>query len=92
MKLCHHMRVLITLVMETFKRHILNISYLSRSADVVSAREKLEHSVGLEVVVRVLTVPAEGGAWLARTGGVGGLSGSDIVLSGLTQGEDLNKQ
>ena len=37
---------------------------------MVSAREKLEHSVGLEVL-------AEGETWLARTG-VGGLSGSDI--------------
>ena len=66
----------------------MNISYLNRSVDVVSAREKLEHSDGLEVVVRVVTVLAEGEAWLARTGCVGGLSGSDIVLSCPTQGED----
>ena len=52
---------------------------------MVSAREKLEHSVGLEVVVGVVTVLTEGEAWLTRTGGVGGLSGSDIVLSGPTQ-------
>ena len=71
-ELCHHVRILITLVMETLKRHILNniISNENRSVNVVSAREKLEHSVGLEV-------PAEGETWLARTG-VGGLSGSDI--------------
>ena len=30
--------------------------------------------------------------WLARTRGIGGLSGSDIVLSGPTQGEDWDKQ
>ena len=87
MKLCHQVRVLITLVMETFKRHILNISYVNRSVNVVGAREKLEHSVGLEVVVRVVTVLIESEAWLTRTG-VGGLSGPDIVLSGPTQGEN----
>ena len=58
---------------------------------MVGARQKLEDSVGLEVVVRVIDVLAEGQAWLARTGGVGGLSG-DIVLSCPTQGEDWNKQ
>ena len=54
---------------------------------MVGARYKLEHGVGLEVVVGVITVLAdhEGEAWLIRTGGVGGLSGSDIVLSGPTQ-------
>ena len=57
---------------------------------MVGARQKLEDSVGLEVVVRVIDVLAEGEAWLARTGGVGGLSG-DIVLSGPTQREDWDK-
>ena len=59
---------------------------------MVGAGQKLEDSVGLEVVVRVIDVLAEAKAWLARTGGFGGLSGSDIVLSGPTQGEDWDKQ
>ena len=59
---------------------------------MVGAGQKLEDSVGLEVVVGVIDVLAEGEAWLARTGGIGGLSGSDIVLSGPTQGEDWDKQ
>ena len=58
----------------------------------MGARQKLEHSVGLEVVVRVVDVLAEGETWLSRTGGIGGLSGSDIVLSGPTEGEDWNEQ
>ena len=40
--------------------------------------------VGLEVVVRVTGVLAEGETWLSRTGGIDGLSGSDIVLGGPT--------
>ena len=55
---------------------------------MVGARQKLEHS---EVVVRVIDVLAEGETWLSRTGG-SGLSGSDIVLSGPTEGEDWNEQ
>ena len=43
-------------------------------------------------MVRVIDVLAEGEAWLARTGGIGGFSGSDIVLSGPTQGENWDKQ
>ena len=58
---------------------------------MVGATQKLEDSVGLEVVVRVIDVLAEGEAWLTRTGGVGGFSG-DVVLSGPTQGEDWDKQ
>ena len=54
---------------------------------MVDARQKLEHSVGLEVVVRA-DVLVEGETWLSRTGGIGGLSGSDIVLSGPTDRED----
>ena len=87
MKLYHYVRVLITSVMETFKRHVLNIFNVNRSVNVVGAREKLEHSVGLEVVVRVVTVLAKGETWLTRTG-VGGVSGPDIVFSGPTQEED----
>ena len=86
------MRVLITSVMETLKRYILNISNMNRFINVVSSREKFEHRVGLEVEVGVVTVLAEGEAWLARTGGVGGLSGSDIILSGPTLGEDWDQQ
>ena len=59
---------------------------------MVSSREKFEHRVRLEVEVGVVTVLAEGEAWLARTGGVGGLSGSDIILSGPTLGEDWDQQ
>ena len=55
---------------------------------MVGAGQKLEHSVGLEVVVQVTGVLVEGETWLSRTGGIGGLSGSDIVLSGPTEGED----
>ena len=58
---------------------------------MVSAREKFEYSVGLEVEVGVITVLAEGEAWLARTGRVGGISGSDIILSGPTPGEDWDQ-
>ena len=54
----------------------------------MGARQKLEHSVGLEVVVRVTDVLVECETWLSRTGGIGGLSGFDIVLSGPTEGED----
>ena len=59
---------------------------------MVGARQKLEHSVGLEVVVRVSDVLTECEAWLSRTGGIGGLSGSDIVLSGPAEGEDWDEQ
>jgi len=59
---------------------------------VVGAGQELEHSVGLEVVVRVTGVLAEGEAWLSRTGGIGGLSGSDIELSGPTEGQDWDEQ
>ena len=36
-------------------------------------------------MVRVIDVLAEGETWLTRTGGVGGLHWSDIVLSGPTE-------
>ena len=58
---------------------------------MVSAGEKFKHSVGLEVEVGVITVLAEGEAWLTRTGCVGGLSGSDIILRGPTPGEDWDQ-
>ena len=54
----------------------------------MGARQKLKHSVGLDVVVGVTDVLAEGETWLSRTGGIGGLSGSDIVISCLTSGEE----
>ena len=59
---------------------------------MVGAQKKLEDSIGLEVVDRVIDVLAEGEAWLARTDSEAELSGSDIVLSGPTQGEDWNQQ
>ena len=55
------------------------------------AWQKLEHSVGLEVVVRVLGVVIEGVANLSGTGGIGGLCGCDVVLSGPTEGEDWDQ-
>ena len=42
--------------------------------------KKQEGCVGTKVVVRVIDVLAEGEAWLARTRGIGRLSGSDIVF------------
>ena len=59
---------------------------------MVGARQKFEDRVGLEVASRVTDVLAEGEAWLSRTGSEAGLSGSDIVLSGPTQGEDWDQQ
>ena len=64
------------------------ISNLKRSVDSMHAGQKLEHSVGLEVIFGVFGVVIEGEARLtSRTGGICGLSGSDIVLSGFTVGE-----
>ena len=57
---------------------------------MVGAREKLEYSVGVKVMICCLTILAEGEARLARTGGDSGFSGLDIVLSGPTNGEELN--
>ena len=68
------MKVSIILFLKTFKQHILSIAYANRSVNEVSAREKLEHSVGLEVEVSINTVLAEGEASLARTGGSVGLT------------------
>ena len=59
---------------------------------MVCTRQKLEDSVGLEVVVRFIDVLVDGETWLARTRGISGRSGSDIVLIGLTKGEDWEKQ
>ena len=59
------------------------ISNLKRSVDSMHAGQKLEHSVGLEVIFGVIGVVIE----TSRTGGICGLSGSDIVLSGSTAGE-----
>ena len=44
------------------------------------ALQKLEHNVGLEVVVRVIGVVIEGMTRLSGTGGIGGLSGCDVIL------------
>ena len=56
------------------------------------ARQKLEHSVGLEVAVRVIGVVIEGMIRQSGTGGIGGLGGCDIVLSGPTDGENWDQQ
>ena len=55
-------------------------------------RQKLEHSIGLEVAVRVIGVVIKGVTRLSGTGGIGGLSGSDIILSGPTKREDWDQQ
>ena len=49
-------------------------------------------SVGLEVVVRVIGVVIEGETRLTGTGGIGGLSGCDIILSDPTEREDWDQQ
>ena len=59
---------------------------------MVGSRQEFESSVGLEVVVRVNGVLVKGKAWLARTGGIRWLSGSDIVLSGATQEENTDEK
>ena len=56
------------------------------------AWKKLKHSVGLEVSVRVIGVVIEGVTRLSRTGGISGLSGCDIVLSGPIEGEEWEQQ
>ena len=53
--------------------------------------EKLEHSVRLEVAVRMIDIVIESVTRLTGTGGIGGLSGRDIILSGPTEGEDWNQ-
>ena len=52
------------------------------------AWQKLEHSVGLEVAVRVIDVVIKGVTRPSGTCGIRGLSGFDIILSGPTEGED----
>ena len=64
------------------------ISNLKRSVDSMRAGQKLEHSVG-HVIVGVIGVVIEGDAQtMSRT--IRGLSGSGIILSGCTAGEDCN--
>ncbi len=58
----------------------------------MGARQKPEFRVGRKVAIRVIDILSEGETWLARTGGIGGLSGSDIVLSGPTEGEDWDEE
>ena len=55
-------------------------------------RRKLKHDIGLEVVAGIIGVLIEGRTRLTRTGGIGGLSGSDVVLCGLTLGDDCDQQ
>ena len=43
-------------------------------------------------MVRVIDILIESEASLSRTGSIGGLSGSDIVLSGPAEGEDWDEQ
>ena len=57
-------------------------AFVNRSDNVVSTREKLEYSTVLEIVIRVITILSEGETWLTRARSMGGLSGSEIVLSG----------
>ena len=53
------------------------------------AWQKPELSIRLDIVVRVLGVVIDGEAWLMRTSGIGGFSGSDVEHSGPTQGEEV---
>ena len=55
------------------------------------AQEKLEDSVGREVVVWVIGVLVYSETWLTGTGCIGGLSGSDVILSGSTERKDLQE-
>ncbi len=59
---------------------------------MMGARQKPEFRVGLEVAIRVIDILSEGETWLTRTGSIGGLSRSDIVLSGPTEREDWDKE
>ena len=56
------------------------------------AWKKLEHSVGLEVAVRVIGVVIESVTRLSGAGRIGWLSGCDIILSSTTDGEDWDQQ
>ena len=55
---------------------------------MVGARQKLEHSVGLEV--KLIDVLIECDTWLSRTGCFGGLRRCDIVHP--TEGVDWDEQ
>ena len=57
----------------------------------VSSRKELEHCIGLEIVLRIIDILTEGETWLTWTGGIGGLSGFDIILSGLRDGQDKSQ-
>ena len=59
---------------------------------MVGPREKLEYSVGVKVMIFCFTVLTEGEARLAGTGRDSWFSGLDIILSGLTCGEELNEK
>ena len=62
------------------------------SVHEMCTRQKIKHDIGLEVVAGIIGVLIEGETRLTRTGGIGGLSGSDVVLSGLTLGDDCDQQ
>ena len=78
----------VTIVITCFQGYVLYITDLQRSIHEMCSWQKLEHSVGLEVVVRVIGVVIAGMTRLSGTGGIGGLSGCDVILSGPTEGED----
>ena len=59
-KLSHQLWILVTFVINCFQGYVLYISDLKRSVHEMHAGEKLEHSIGLEVAVRVIGVVIEG--------------------------------
>ncbi len=58
---------------------------------MMGARQKPDFRVGLEVANRVIDILSEGETWLARTGGIGGLSGSDIRAQWPHRGRGLGR-
>lgn len=63
-------------IVHVFQCHIVYTFYISNVqwfVHVMGARQKLEHSVVLDVVVQITDILAEGETRLSRTGGVGGL-------------------
>ena len=67
-KLSHQLWILVTFVINCFQGYVLYISDLQRSVHEIHAGEKLEHSIRLEVAVRVIGVVIEGETWLSVTG------------------------
>ena len=62
--------------------------YNYRVIYVVSSSNKFEHCIGLEIVLRIIDVLTEGETWVTWTGSIGWLSGSDVVLGGLREGQN----